>query len=60
MSNSVMERPVSGGSPASQKAPGVILLDEKQARFQRRTILVTSILPFVGFALAVWSLWGNG
>ena len=60
MSNSVMERPAAGGGPASQKAPGVILLDEKQARFQRRTILVTSILPFVGFALAVWSLWGNG
>jgi stearoyl-CoA desaturase (delta-9 desaturase) len=44
---------------ASQPS-GVVPLDDKGVRFQRRAVLVATIIPFVGFVLAVLSLWGRG
>jgi stearoyl-CoA desaturase (delta-9 desaturase) len=40
--------------------PGVKLLEAKQARFQRRLVLVVTVVPFAGFLAAVWTLWGTG
>lgn len=40
--------------------PGVSVLDEKQARLQRRLVLAVTIVPFAGLVLAVWGLWGRG
>jgi stearoyl-CoA desaturase (Delta-9 desaturase) len=40
--------------------PGVKLLEPKTARFQRRLVLLVTLLPFAGFVAAVWSLWGTG
>jgi stearoyl-CoA desaturase (Delta-9 desaturase) len=57
----VMERPhVESRTPEKRPTPGVTLLDERQARFQRRSILVITVLPFLGFIVAAWSLWGRG
>ena len=39
---------------------GINLLDERGARFQRRMVLIATILPFVGFVIAVATLWGRG
>ncbi|MBA3430502.1 MAG: acyl-CoA desaturase [Actinobacteria bacterium] len=56
-----MERPpVARPAEKKRPTPGVTQLDEDQARFQRRTILVITVLPFLAFLFAVWSLWGNG
>jgi stearoyl-CoA desaturase (delta-9 desaturase) len=35
-------------------------LEPREARFQRRLVLVVTILPFLGFIAAVWTLWGTG
>ena len=40
--------------------PGVRHSDPGAARLQRRLTLVVTIVPFLGFAWAVWSLWGQG
>src|SRR5665809_109809 len=40
--------------------PGVKLLEAKQARLQRRLVLVVTVVPFIGFLAAVWTLWGTG
>jgi stearoyl-CoA desaturase (delta-9 desaturase) len=40
--------------------PGVKLLEPKTARFQRRLVLLVTLLPFAGFVAAVWTLWGTG
>ncbi len=40
--------------------PGVTEMDERRAKFQRRAVLVLTILPFAGFIAAVVSLWGAG
>jgi stearoyl-CoA desaturase (delta-9 desaturase) len=40
--------------------PGVKLLEPREAAFQRRIVLVVTILPFLGFLAAVWTLWGTG
>jgi stearoyl-CoA desaturase (delta-9 desaturase) len=40
--------------------PGVKLLEARQARLQRRLVLVVTIVPFLGFLAAVWTLWGTG
>ncbi|CAN5488082.1 acyl-CoA desaturase [soil metagenome] len=47
-------------APAPTPTPGVKLLEAKQARFQRRLVLVVTVVPFVGFLAAVWTLWGTG
>ncbi|MDP9235639.1 MAG: acyl-CoA desaturase [Actinomycetota bacterium] len=41
-------------------APGVRLLEPRTARFQRRLVLIVTLLPFAGFVAAVWTLWGAG
>ena len=40
--------------------PGVYPLPDKIARLQKRLVLVVTIIPFLGFVLAAWSLWGTG
>ena len=50
-----VERPTEAPS-----TPGVKLLEGRQARFQRRLVLVVTVVPFVGFLAAVWTLWGTG
>jgi stearoyl-CoA desaturase (Delta-9 desaturase) len=40
--------------------PGVRVLDAKAARFQKRLVLIVTILPFLGLIAAVWSSWGTG
>ncbi|MGH2826643.1 MAG: acyl-CoA desaturase [Actinomycetota bacterium] len=40
--------------------PGVKILEPKEARFQRRLVLVVTVLPFLGFLAAAWTLWGTG
>lgn len=40
--------------------PGTVLLAPREERFQRRMILIITIIPFAGFLLAVLSLWGRG
>ena len=40
--------------------PGVRRSDPRAARLQRHLTLVVTIVPFLGFAWAVWSLWGHG
>lgn len=47
------------GDPA-REIQGVVRLDERGARFQRRVVLALTIIPFVGFVLAVAMLWGRG
>ncbi|MGH2747281.1 MAG: acyl-CoA desaturase [Actinomycetota bacterium] len=44
----------------AQEVQGVVRLDERAARFQRRAILALTIIPFVGFAFAIATLWGRG
>jgi stearoyl-CoA desaturase (delta-9 desaturase) len=40
--------------------PGIVPLDARQERLQRRSILVATVVPFVGFVTAVVTLWGHG
>ena len=47
-------------APAPAAIPGVKPLTPKVARFQRRLVLLVTIVPFLGFAAAVWTLWGTG
>jgi stearoyl-CoA desaturase (delta-9 desaturase) len=42
------------------KVSGIVVLDEKQERFQRRMTLVVTIVPFAGFLMALLSMWGWG
>ncbi|MDQ3914015.1 MAG: acyl-CoA desaturase [Actinomycetota bacterium] len=53
------ERPAVAAPPAAT-VPGVRPLDPNIARLQRRLVLVVTIVPFLGFLAAVWSLWGTG
>ncbi|MFN2488723.1 MAG: acyl-CoA desaturase [Actinomycetota bacterium] len=46
--------------PAVRDVPGVERADVRTARLQRRLTLLVTIVPFIGFAFAVWSLWGHG
>lgn len=46
--------------PEAPAVPGVKLLEPKEARFQRRLVLIVTILPFLGFIAAVWTMWGTG
>ena len=54
------ERPDVQASSDAPTIPGVKPLEPKEARFQRRLVLVVTILPFLGFIAAVWTLWGAG
>jgi stearoyl-CoA desaturase (delta-9 desaturase) len=53
----VLDRP---STPADRSVPGVRVLDPRAARFQRRLVLVVTILPFLGLVAAVWNAWGTG
>jgi stearoyl-CoA desaturase (delta-9 desaturase) len=44
----------------AQEVPGVVRLDERGAKFQRRVVLALTVIPFVGFVLAIATLWGRG
>ena len=56
--STVLERsPVQAPAP---EVPGVRVLDEKTARFQKRLVLVVTVLPFLGLIAAVWRGWGSG
>ena len=46
--------------PEPKPVPGVKTLAPKEARFQRRLVLVVTVLPFLGFLAAGWTLWGTG
>lgn len=52
MSQAVIER--------SASAPGTHVMDDRGARFQRRAVLVLTIVPFAGFIAAVATMWGWG
>jgi stearoyl-CoA desaturase (Delta-9 desaturase) len=47
----VLERPA---------VTGVSTLEGDVARFQRRLTLIVTIVPFIGFIVAMWTLWGRG
>ncbi|MEA2509021.1 MAG: hypothetical protein QOG21_1103 [Actinomycetota bacterium] len=57
MSTVLEERDVASDQPS---IPGVKLLEPRTARFQRRLVLIVTLLPFAGFVAAVWTLWGAG
>jgi stearoyl-CoA desaturase (delta-9 desaturase) len=40
--------------------PGVSRFDEKRAALQRRLVLAVTVIPFAGFIVAVYALWGTG
>lgn len=43
-----------------QAIPGVEPLGENSAKWQRRSVLIITLVPFVGFVAAVGALWGQG
>ena len=53
---------MSQAAPSIERAPvaGIDLLDPKTLRFQRIATLTATVVPFVGFLVAVVTLWGNG
>ncbi len=55
----LQERPPAT-APDTPVVPGVRPLDPKIARLQRRLVLVVTVVPFVGFLAAIWTLWGTG
>ena len=55
------ERPdIAGASPGGPAVPGVKPLEPREVSFQRRLVLLVTIIPFLGFIAAVWSFWGTG
>ena len=42
------------------RVQGTVVLDDHNARFQRRMILIVTIIPFLGFIGALISMWGWG
>ncbi|MCA1832312.1 MAG: acyl-CoA desaturase [Actinomycetota bacterium] len=55
MTTDVLERP-----SATQEIRGVIRLTARELRMQRRVTLLLTVLPPIGVALAIFSLWGHG
>ncbi len=51
------DRPTEAARP---QVPGVVPMPEPTATLQRRITLLVTIVPFLGFAAAIWSLWGGG
>ncbi|MGI8773679.1 MAG: acyl-CoA desaturase [Actinomycetota bacterium] len=56
MSQTLLDQP---SSPVAE-VPGVRPVHPAKLRLQRRLVLVVTIVPFIGFALAVATLWGTG
>ena len=40
--------------------PGVEPLEAKDVKWQRRSVLIITLVPFVGFLVAIAALWGRG
>ena len=40
--------------------PGVEPLDDRAMKWQRRSVLIITLVPFIGFLLTVVALWGRG
>ena len=53
-------RPPRFSRQSEPTVPGVKHLDEDQAVFQRRAVLVITVAPLAGFLAAVVTLWGTG
>ena len=47
-------------SPDVHAIPGVEPLDANSAKWQRRSVLIITLVPFIGSVLAVLALWGRG
>lgn len=55
------ERPdISVVRPGAPATPGVKPLEPREANFQRRLVLLVTIVPFLGFLAAVTRFWGTG
>lgn len=52
----VLER----SSAPSKPIPGIVHLEPRNVALQRRMVLLVTLVPFIGFVLAVVSLWGTG
>ena len=48
------------GAPSVPNVPGVEPLDENSVKWQRRSVLIITLVPFIGFMAAVIALWGRG
>ncbi|MFN2388817.1 MAG: acyl-CoA desaturase [Actinomycetota bacterium] len=61
MSQALAERAAPPAQTPVTDAPvaGVVTLPRRAAAFQRRLVLVVTIVPFLGFAAALWTLWGR-
>jgi len=59
--STVLDRPTSPEIAIDEPAiPGVYPLPDKIARLQKRLVLIVTIIPFLGFIAAAWTLWGTG
>ena len=56
--STVLERPAV--TDAAPEVPGIRVLDPRTARFQKRLVLVVTVLPFLGLIAAVATTWGQG
>ncbi len=45
---------------APAEIPGLQILSDKDARFQKRMVLLVTLGPFIGFVVALAMLWGRG
>lgn len=59
MSHSLLDRP-QATTPPPAEVQGVRPVNPDKLRLQRRLVLFVTIVPFLGFAFAVASLWGSG
>jgi stearoyl-CoA desaturase (Delta-9 desaturase) len=61
MSQATLERTAPLAPEDSRpQIPGVVPLPDSTAKLQRRLTLAVTIIPFLGFAAALWMLWGRG
>ena len=58
--STVLDRPTSSITLDEPAIPGVYPLPDKIARLQKRLVLIVTIIPFLGFIAAAWTLWGTG
>ncbi len=59
MINAALE-PEALDASRSHPVPGVTQLQDGALKLQRRLVLFVTIVPFLGFAFAAWTLWGRG
>ncbi|HWC13923.1 MAG TPA: acyl-CoA desaturase [Actinomycetota bacterium] len=58
--STVLERPITTAPEPEPAVPGVYPLGRSTATLQKRLVLIVTIVPFLGFVAAAWSLWGTG